>query len=321
MKVFLSWSGEMSRRVAQVFHDWIPLVIQNVKPFISAGDIDKGQRWSDVLTDRLGGAEYGIIFVTKFNINSRWLHFEAGALGRTVDKSCVSPFLFRVKPSLIEGPLEQFQVTIDTKDDIFNLLRSINTHLSPEQQVALSILQREFECWFGVLNAELNKIEDVNDLDTVTGFQWLYTGEDLKRRQAGILCKEIWLITPNLHPRKLDPRVNNILRRHLTNGVNYTFVVPLSSNVGMSQNELDKLSSDIKPGQLRIAPVRDKAFRELAVTDYIIMNPEPDEKYPLYVFLELPIPQPRYWIEVDFDAASGFAARFRKVAKARQIKA
>ena len=33
MKVFIGWSGERSKALAQSLHDWIPLVLHNVEPW------------------------------------------------------------------------------------------------------------------------------------------------------------------------------------------------------------------------------------------------------------------------------------------------
>lgn len=97
MKVFISWSGNKSHHVALVFRDWLPSVIQSIKPYVSSEDIDKGARWSTDIATELENSTFGILCVTKDNINAPWLSFEAGALSKTMDKSFVSPFLFDIR--------------------------------------------------------------------------------------------------------------------------------------------------------------------------------------------------------------------------------
>jgi hypothetical protein len=58
MKVFLSWSGDISHKVAMTFRDWLPLVIQSIVPYVSSEDIDKGARWSTDIAKELGGFNF-----------------------------------------------------------------------------------------------------------------------------------------------------------------------------------------------------------------------------------------------------------------------
>ena len=127
MKVFISWSGEISHRVAIVLHGWLPSVIQALKPYISS-DINKGARWSLDVSKELESSSFGILCITKDSKDAPWLNFEAGALSKFVERSRVAPFLFRVELSEIsEGPLSQFQATTFDKDDVHKLVRSLNS--------------------------------------------------------------------------------------------------------------------------------------------------------------------------------------------------
>lgn len=162
MKVFLSWSGEKSHKVALVFRDWFPSVIQSLEPYVSSEDIDKGTRWSTDIAKELEDSSFGILCVTKENINAPWLTFEAGALSKTMDKSFVSPFLFDIKRSEVSGPILQFQSTIFSKDDVFKLVKTLNT-ASAEDQLSESMLAKAFNVWWPTLEEELTKLKGIKE--------------------------------------------------------------------------------------------------------------------------------------------------------------
>lgn len=159
MKVFLSWSGDISHKVAMTFRDWLPSVIQSIVPYVSSEDIDKGARWSTDIAKELEDSTFGILCVTKENINAPWLNFEAGALSKTMDKSFVSPFLFDIKRSEVNGPILQFQSTIFEREDIKKLVSSLNKACK-ENQLSDEKLERAFVVWYTILEADLNKIKN-----------------------------------------------------------------------------------------------------------------------------------------------------------------
>ncbi|MDQ6785441.1 MAG: toll/interleukin-1 receptor domain-containing protein [Acidobacteriota bacterium] len=128
MKVFISWSGNSSRLVAEALSDWLQRVIQAVKPFYSP-DIDKGAKWSNEIDDALEGTRFGIICLTPDNLKSEWIHYESGALSKTKDAS-IWTFLLDLKPSDVKQPLGRFQHTLAEKADILKMLKSINKKLS-----------------------------------------------------------------------------------------------------------------------------------------------------------------------------------------------
>jgi hypothetical protein len=86
MKVFISWSGERSRAVAEALREWLPNVIQTVNLWVSLADIEKGARWSTDITAQLEECSVGLICLTPENLSAPWLLFEAGALSKMVDK-------------------------------------------------------------------------------------------------------------------------------------------------------------------------------------------------------------------------------------------
>ena len=42
MKVFISWSGITSEKIGEALIDWLPKVIQRVKPYFTPEDLEKG---------------------------------------------------------------------------------------------------------------------------------------------------------------------------------------------------------------------------------------------------------------------------------------
>lgn len=131
MNIFISWSGELSNKVASAFYDWIPNVIQAAKPYISSADIAKGKRWPNELGEKLERINYGIICLTPDNLNAPWINFEAGALGKSLEESFVAPFLFKLKKADVPWPLAQFQLTSYERGDVLKMVQTIN-NLAPD---------------------------------------------------------------------------------------------------------------------------------------------------------------------------------------------
>jgi hypothetical protein len=159
MKVFISWSGETSHKVAKVFRDWLPSVIQSIVPYVSSEDIDKGARWSTDIAGELDESSFGIICVTKDNLSAPWVNFEAGALSKSINKSNVCPFLFNIKRSEVEGPILQFQSTIYEKEDVFKLIKTMNT-ACVDESIDDSRLDKSFDVWWPILEEGLDSLGD-----------------------------------------------------------------------------------------------------------------------------------------------------------------
>ncbi len=145
-KVFISWSGPTSLAVAETLYEWLPVIIQNIRPFISSEDLRKGGRWNKDLAEELQNTNFGIICLTPANLLSPWILFEAGTLSKFITESRISPLLISVKPSDLPAPLTQFNATLPEKDEVRKLLKSMS-ELSGDG-TKLEIIERSFDaCW------------------------------------------------------------------------------------------------------------------------------------------------------------------------------
>lgn len=183
MKVFLSWSGDKSHKVAMILRDWFPSVIQSLQPYVSSEDIDKGARWSTDIAKELEDSSFGILCVTRGNLNAPWLTFEAGALSKTMDKAFVSPFLFDIKRSEVDGPILQFQSTIFEREDVLKLLKTLNKACGDEKLTDYMVV-KAFEVWWPTLEAELKGLRELAVPEDEDG---LVDKEDGAQESADIL--------------------------------------------------------------------------------------------------------------------------------------
>ena len=156
MKVFISWSGEPSKTVASFLHEWLPSVIQSVRPWMSASDIDAGRRWTGELGKELQQSNFGIVCLTGSNQHAPWLVFEAGALAKTLDESHLVPYLIDLAPTEITGPLSQFQAKRANKDETWGLISTINS--VAENALTEGYLRRAFEAGWPELEQTLGDL-------------------------------------------------------------------------------------------------------------------------------------------------------------------
>jgi hypothetical protein len=147
LTVFISWSLPLSRHVAEILHHWLKRLLQNVRPWMSKQDIEKGKFWANEVVSGIEDSTVGIAVVTPANVDRPWINFEAGALARAIEPSngIVSPLLINISNTNIQNsPLNTLQVTRFEKDDFYQLLQAINSRLRP-RPVDAEILREEFE--------------------------------------------------------------------------------------------------------------------------------------------------------------------------------
>lgn len=161
MKVFISWSGNTSLKVAQLLREWLPYVVNSIEPYVSSDDIDKGARWSVDIAKELEDSTFGILCVTKDNLEAPWLSFEAGALSKTMEKSFVTPFLFDIKRSEVQGPILQFQSTIFEKEDIKKMVKTLNKACG-DYGISEARIDKSFDVWYPTLEKGLLELKSLS---------------------------------------------------------------------------------------------------------------------------------------------------------------
>jgi len=157
MKVFISWSGELSHKVALALHDWLPCVLNEAKPFVSSEDIRKGNRWLLDVSKELATTRFGIICLTPDNLNAPWILFEAGALSKSLKDSQVCTLLLgQLKPTDVKGPLAGFQHTIFKRDDFKKLVKSVNSEIE-NNPLPEAVVSKVFDKWWPDLESNISK--------------------------------------------------------------------------------------------------------------------------------------------------------------------
>ena len=147
MRVFISWSEQKSKAVAELLKTWIKGVIQATDPFISTEDVEKGSIWFTEIGDSLASTNLGIICLTKRNIQNPWILFEAGALSKGLSKARVWTFLIDLDVAELDPPLSQFNATFPNREDVRKLVSSINSSLG-EKALPSDVLGEAFDQWW-----------------------------------------------------------------------------------------------------------------------------------------------------------------------------
>lgn len=155
MKVFVSWSGEVSHSVAEALYEWLPSVIQTLEPFLSSNSIEKGSRWAVTLSEGLADSAFGIICLTRENLASPWMTFEAGALSEGLSASHVCPLLVDIDRDEVRGPLAEFQSTRLDREDMFKLIATIN-RASGEQAIDPNRVAKLFDALWPEFETTVN---------------------------------------------------------------------------------------------------------------------------------------------------------------------
>jgi len=152
-------------------------------------DIEKGEKWDVDLSKELQTSSFGIIVLTRQNLNSQWILYEAGAISKDTDKARLCPVLFDVEPTDVHGPLARFQATRFSRDDMHRLVKAINSN-AKDEAIPEAMLDQAFDKRWPDLERNVSKITRDLDLPTPQTLEIIFDNkppynERIPRYEAG----------------------------------------------------------------------------------------------------------------------------------------
>jgi len=151
INVFISQSGELSRKIAKIFSDWIKDLIKDVNVFVSSDDIKDGSEWFQNILNELREANFAISILTEENHKKPWINYEYGVLSETLrdkkeNKKKVIPILFDLTPDdLIKDPISQYQcIKWIERKKIIKIFSDINK-LNKENEINADVFMKKNE--------------------------------------------------------------------------------------------------------------------------------------------------------------------------------
>ena len=167
LRVFISWSGDLSKAVALSLRDWLPSLFDRVDPWMSDTDIASGARGLEEIHTTLAGCSFGVIVVTEENQNSSWLNYESGAISKSISESQVRvvPLLVDLSgPTQLTGPLAQFQARKLDQPGVLKVVETMASHLGVNAETA----KQRFQAFWPVLDSKVQNALESNKPSTGT---------------------------------------------------------------------------------------------------------------------------------------------------------
>jgi len=151
MKIFVSWSGELSHKVASILSSWLPTVLHGAQIWEASTSIEKGSQFMNEISNALKTSDCGIFCVTPDNFLGPWLNYEAGALWAGGEGNRVYPFLLGLTPKhLGDYPLSKFQCTSFSESQVKLLVGNLASHEAGPKKPATGMSEEFDRAWMSL---------------------------------------------------------------------------------------------------------------------------------------------------------------------------
>jgi hypothetical protein len=119
---------DRGEKIALALKDGLGKILSGCQPelkvVVAPVDVTKGKFWFQKVGDDLSKAEAAIVCLTPESVDSKWIHFEVGAVARNCQEN-IFPYLVDVRPETLEGPLASYQGSLATAADTRALVRDL----------------------------------------------------------------------------------------------------------------------------------------------------------------------------------------------------
>jgi len=164
MKIFISWSKEESRLLAERIKDFIDdFFNNNIETWVSSKDIRLGASSYAEINKQIKTSDIGIFCFTKSNHNSTWMNYEAGGIANNSkkQKESIWTILFDgLSTEKLDGtPFKQFQMIKFNKDKMLHLVTTLNEFLSGQAYYKNEkTLKKDFSLYWEELRKDIKEI-------------------------------------------------------------------------------------------------------------------------------------------------------------------
>jgi hypothetical protein len=188
MKVFICWSERRGRAFAKVLDTWLEGLKPKWLDCALSEEIEKGAVWFTELDRALAGSGAGLIVLTPEGARSPWIHYEAGALRKSLSDAFPSeatapargarrifPVLFGLDPAQLTGPLSAYQSTAShSLPDMWRLVEAIAHLMPPDEQPETAALKKAFTDGWEDLNRQLAMVPPLSVLEVAPDLEHLF---------------------------------------------------------------------------------------------------------------------------------------------------
>ena len=156
MKVFISWSGENSQKIAKKLAKALKDIFSDnseFETFISAENIEGGKAWFEAIRKELKVCDRAIICCTPENVDTSWINFEAGASLMNFEREGqVIPYLVGFDAIDKKSPLSNLHAIQHSSEGFKKLVRDLDKHIQSKYtskaliSVAEHCYRENFDC-------------------------------------------------------------------------------------------------------------------------------------------------------------------------------